>query len=121
MKYLSDFSCDCDIGGGGLLITSKRWFDNFSEELAYSLCIVLDVDGRTNQIYDYPDQCWNDVWKAEINKWLPSISYDDAALIIFREGKYNITFNLNNNLSYNLFQNNKLQHFSNLKVEDSEI
>ena len=112
---------DCDMGGG-LIIASKQWFDNFSEELAYSLCIILDVDGRTNQIYDYSDKSWNDVWQLEANKWLSLANSGISAPIILREGKYDVTFNPNLDLSNDdLSKNYKLLHFSNLKVEESEI
>lgn len=56
MKYLSSNLFYCDICGcGGLLISSKQWFDNLSEELSYSVEIVLDIDGRSELIFDFPD------------------------------------------------------------------
>lgn len=119
MKYLSSNQFYCDICGcGGLLISSKQWFDNLSENLSYSLEIVLDVDGRSELIFDFPDQPWNDVWKLEANKWLSFTNSGIVALILFGTGTYNISFYLNNDLSNDLSQNNQLQHFSNLKVED---
>lgn len=119
IKYLSSNLFYCDICGcGGLLISSKQWFDNLSEELDYSLSIVIDVDGKTDQIFDFPDQSWNNVWTLEANKWLSLTNSGILALILFGEGTYNISFYLNNDLSNDLSQNNQLQHFSNLKFED---
>jgi hypothetical protein len=107
---------DCELQGG-LIIASKQWFDNFSDELAYSLNVVLDVDGKTALQSDYPDRSWNEVWKLEANKWLTLGNSGIAALIVLREGTYNAAINFNIDLS----NNNKLLHFSNLKVENSDI
>lgn len=57
MKFLSSNLFYCDICGcGGLLISSKQWFDNLSEKLFYSLEIILDVDGQSELIFYFPDQ-----------------------------------------------------------------
>ena len=116
MKYPSNFSFDCDMGGG-LIISSKQWFDDLSEQLAYSLMVVLDIDGNSELIYDFLGQSWNDVWLLEANKWLSLANSGIAASIILREGTYNVTMNLDIHSS-NI---DKLSHFSNLKVEDNEI
>lgn len=80
--------------------------------------MILDVDGMSELIFDFPEQSWNNVWTLEANKLLSLTNSGIVALIIFGEGTYNISLYLKNDLSNDLSQNNKLQHFSNLKIED---
>ena len=45
----------------GIIIASPQWFDSLSEELAYSLEIVSDVEGKTCLAADYLEQDWQEI------------------------------------------------------------
>lgn len=100
---------------GGLLISSKLWLDGFSDEVGYRLSILLDVDGRSELTFDYPDRSWDDVWQQQANYFLELGQSGTAISIVFREGLYQVHINLNQPLPTESI------HVSNLRIENNSI
>ena len=101
--------------GGGLLISSKRWLDSFSNTVGYRLDILLDVGGRTQLKFDFPNRSWDDVWQEEANYFLNLCQLGVATIIVFKEGLYEVHINLNQPLQTESI------YVSNLIIEDNSI
>lgn len=59
------FDYICDGLPDGLVLIDEAYFDEFDEEMLYSLDIMLDTKGRTELIYDFPGEEWRIVWERE--------------------------------------------------------
>lgn len=57
MKF--NFECE-DLDG--LVIMDKEYMDEFDDEILYDFDICLDRKGKSELIYDFPDEKWEDVY-----------------------------------------------------------
>lgn len=58
------FSYACD-GMDGLVLTDEKYLDELDDRLLNELDILLDRYGKSELIYDFPDEKWEDVWRRE--------------------------------------------------------
>ena len=63
MKY--KYRCD---GLDGLILIDKKYLDEIDDNLLAELDIFLDRDGKTELIYDFPNEEWKEVRKRETKK-----------------------------------------------------
>lgn len=59
------FDYICDDLPDGLVLMDKVYFDELNEDMLYSFEIMLDREGRTELIYDFPEEDWGTVWERE--------------------------------------------------------
>ena len=107
MEYLIETE---DIGG--FVIASSKWFNNFSEELSYSLDIVLDINGKTDLAADYLKQDWKKVWSHHANYFVTMCNCGEVAMLLLQEGVYTLIFHKD----YIDYSNSV--HFANLKIDN---
>ncbi len=58
------FTYECD-GMDGLILVDKKYLDEINETILYELDIFLDRYGKSELVYDFPDEKWEDVRKRE--------------------------------------------------------
>lgn len=82
----------CDSGGGIVLVDRdvlarlKRLPPTEELDYAESLSVAVDVDGKTDQIYRWPDEPWGTVWKRETTPLVEKINTGELAMVVFHEG-----------------------------------
>lgn len=60
MKF--HIECDeCD----GLILLDKNNLEKLNDEILYEMDILLDFSGKTELVYDFPNEKWQDVRKRE--------------------------------------------------------
>ena len=65
MKY--NYKCD---GIDGLVLIDEDYLNEIDDDLLAELDIFLDKDGKTELVYDFPNEEWKDVRKRETKKLL---------------------------------------------------
>lgn len=58
------FSYACD-GMDGLILIDKKYMDELDDQLLGELDILLDRYGKSELVYDFPNEKWEDVWRRE--------------------------------------------------------
>lgn len=58
------FTYECD-GMDGLIMVDKQYLEEIDETLLYELDIFLDRYGKSELVYDFPDEKWEDVRERE--------------------------------------------------------
>lgn len=58
------FSYACD-GMDGLVLIDEKYLDELDDALLSELDILLDRYGKSELVYDFPNEKWEDVWKRE--------------------------------------------------------
>lgn len=48
--------------GNGLVLIDRGSMKELDDELLYAFDILLDRSGKTELIYDFPDEDWHTVW-----------------------------------------------------------
>ena len=61
------FSYECD-GMDGLVLIDEQYLKEIDERLLSELDIFLDRYGKSELVYDFPDEKWEDVRKRETKK-----------------------------------------------------
>lgn len=59
------FDYICDDLPDGLVLIDEAFFEELNEELLCSLDVLLDYEGRTELVYDFPEEDWKKVWERE--------------------------------------------------------
>ena len=59
------FDYICDDLPDGLVLMDEVYFDELNEDMLYSFEIMLDREGKTEMIYDFPGEDWVTVWERE--------------------------------------------------------
>ncbi|MBE6047961.1 MAG: hypothetical protein E7213_06100 [Clostridium sp.] len=59
-----NFNFECD-ETDGLVLIDESFLNEINEEILYSLDIFLDRYGKSELIYDFPDEDWNSVRQRE--------------------------------------------------------
>lgn len=58
------FRYECD-GMDGLILIDENYLDEIDDVLLNKLDILLDRNGKSELVYDFPNEKWEDVWKRE--------------------------------------------------------
>lgn len=58
------FSYVCD-GMDGLILIDEKYLDELDDILLSELDILLDRYGKSELVYDFPGEKWEDVWRRE--------------------------------------------------------
>ena len=58
------FSYVCD-DMDGLILIDKKYLDELDDVLLSELDILIDRYGKSELVYDFPDEKWEDVWRRE--------------------------------------------------------
>lgn len=114
MEYIIETKYDT-----GIIIASSQWFSEISEELVYSLEIILDTNGRTEVATDYSGQNWKQIWLSHAHEFVDMCNSGIVAVLIFQKKiftgqkeKYKLI--INKNFNYD----SKLVHFANLEIDN---
>ena len=59
-----EFCYECD-GMDALILIDEEYLDKIDDELLRELDIFIDYYGRSELVYDFPNESWNDVRKRE--------------------------------------------------------
>jgi hypothetical protein len=87
---------------GGLLLADKellsRWresppTDEFDLEGEFS--IALDVFGKTDQKYQWPDEDWETVWRRETQGLVSCVNRGEIAVLLLHEGEFFVDLAVN--------------------------
>ncbi len=62
--------------------------ETINDELLYSFDILLDSDGRTELIYDFPSEPWKVTWKRESAAFQYFCNSGKAVLFLLPDGEY---------------------------------
>lgn len=88
-----NFDLECD-GSGGIVFVDKDRISTLSKEFGSILNIVVDVDGETGLVFDYPDDDWVDVWSLELDK-LNKLCIDGLMFIgLLKDGEYTVALDV---------------------------
>jgi hypothetical protein len=91
-------TAECILDGGLLLMdrqTFEAWWniDPTSEFCPEGLfCIALDVKGKTDQIYDWPNEEWSVVWRRETQELVSRVNRGEIAVLVLHEGDFVVDF-----------------------------
>lgn len=55
----------CDNLPDGIVLIDEAYLDELNEDMLYSFDIMLDREGRTELVYDFPGEEWITVWERE--------------------------------------------------------
>lgn len=92
------FDLECD-GSGGLVLIEKNKLDSLSQELGAILNIVVDVEGETELVADYPGEKWRDVWRRETAR-LKDLCQGGLMFVgLLEEGEYSAELNISDEVS----------------------
>lgn len=58
------FCYECD-GMDGLILIDEQYLDKIDDEILRELDIFIDCYGKSELVYDFPNENWNDVRKRE--------------------------------------------------------
>lgn len=84
MKYT--FECD---EMDGLVLIDQYYLDKFNEEILYSFDIFLDRYGKSELVYDFPDEKWDDVHERESKKFLEFCNSGKMVVFLVDKNQYN--------------------------------
>ena len=57
----------CDNLPDGIVLIDEAYLDELNEDMLYSFDIMLDREGRTELVYDFPGEDWITVWREKAN------------------------------------------------------
>jgi hypothetical protein len=84
---MESFDLECD-GYGGIVLIEKDKVKSLSKEIGAVLNVVIDVEGRSDLVSDYPGENWQDVWAKELDN-LRSICKDGLMFVgLLKDGEY---------------------------------
>lgn len=49
----------------GLVLIDKSYLKELDADMLYAMDILIDCHGKTELIYDFPDEDWSEVWSRE--------------------------------------------------------
>lgn len=84
MEYI--FKCD-DMDG--LVLIDEYYLDKFNEEILYSFDIFLDPYGKSELVYDFPDEEWKNVYNRESKKFLEFCNSGKMIVFLVDKNEYN--------------------------------
>jgi hypothetical protein len=80
---------------GGILVLDKEvltnWESSDPTDPFYPpglFSIALDVKGKTDQVYDWPNEDWTSVWRRETQELVSIVLRGDAAILVLHEGVF---------------------------------
>ena len=82
------FNYKCD-GMDGLVLIDEKSISEMNDVLLNELDIFLDRYGKSELIYDFPDEKWEDVWKRETKKLLDFCNSGKMVLFLTYEDQEN--------------------------------
>jgi hypothetical protein len=82
------FSYTCD-GIDGLILIDEKNLDKFDDILLGELDILLDRYGKSELVYDFPGEKWEDVWKRETRKIVEFCNSGKMIIFLTPEGEEN--------------------------------
>ena len=65
MDEIRKFDFLCDNMPDGLVLIDEDYMSEFDDDMLYSFEVWLDKDGRTELVYDFPEEEWEKVWEKE--------------------------------------------------------
>ena len=80
-KFVVEFDCQ-----DGLILLDSSKVRSISEEILNSLNIMLDRDGKTELIYDFPSESWQVVWERESTIFQQFCNAGNAVLFLLPGG-----------------------------------
>ena len=92
---MNNFNLECD-GSGGIVLIEKDIVSTLSKELAAILNVVIDVNGQTELVFDYPGQEWRDVWSNELRNLNDSVKSGLMFVGLLDDGEYKVELELVN-------------------------
>ncbi|RKM58183.1 hypothetical protein D6853_01195 [Butyrivibrio sp. X503] len=84
MNY--DYRCD---GIDGLVLIDEKYLDEIDDNLLAELDIILDRDGKTELIHDFPNEKWKDVRKRETKNIVEFCNSGKMVLFLANKDEYN--------------------------------
>ena len=82
------FSYTCD-SMDGLILIDKIYLDELDDGLLRELDILLDRYGKSELVYDFPDERWEDVWKRETKEIVEFCNSGKMVIFLCDEDKDN--------------------------------
>ncbi len=82
------FTYECD-GMDGLIMVDKQYLEEIDETLLYELDIFLDRYGKSELVYDFPDEKWEDVRERETKDLIEFCNSGKMVIFLHYSGEYN--------------------------------
>ncbi len=89
MKY--NYKCD---GIDGLVLIDEDYLNEIDDDLLAELDIFLDKDGKTELVYDFPNEEWKDVRKRETKKLLEFCNLGKMVIFLTKKDEDNCEINI---------------------------
>ena len=89
------FSYECD-GMDALILIDKNYLNELNDELLGELDILLDRYGKSELVYDFPNERWEDVWKRETKEIVEFCNSGKMVIFLHYEDEENCEINLSN-------------------------
>ena len=89
------FCYECD-GMDGLILIDKKYLAEIDDNLLNELDIFLDRYGKSELVYDFPNERWEDVRKRETKKIIEFCNSGKMVIFLSNEDEDNCEINISN-------------------------
>jgi len=87
------FSYECD-GIDGLILIDKKFLGEIDDELLSKLDIFIDRYGKSELVYDFPNEKWEDVRKRETKELIDFCNSGKMVIFLHYEDEDNCEINI---------------------------
>src|SRR5262249_17764764 len=82
---IHEVQCELD---GGLIVADRDKLHGGDWNLLEEFTVALDVQGKSDVVYDFPGEDWKTVWRRETAGRVERCNRGELATLILREGAF---------------------------------
>lgn len=88
-----EFIVQCD-GFDGLVLMDQSYLDELDSELLYSMDILLDCEGESELVFDFPQENWEDIRERESKAIKNFCNSGKMVVWLLSDGDYQYEFQM---------------------------